>query len=133
VQSLQTDFNRRGVSIIIISFAQPAPLLQYQKHHRWPFTILADPNRVAYKAFNLPRLSWWRVFSPRTLKLYFKLLRQGKKRQDYGKEDIQQAGGDFLIDRAGYILYAHRSREPSDRPTPERLLQEIDTKAKVKR
>jgi hypothetical protein len=87
---------------------------------------LADPNRIAYKAFNLPRLSWWRVFSPPTLKLYFKLLRQGKRRQDYGKEDIQQAGGDFLVDRAGNILFAHRSREPSDRPAPEKLLQEID-------
>jgi alkyl-hydroperoxide reductase/thiol specific antioxidant family protein len=87
---------------------------------------LADPNRIAYKAFNLPRLSWWRVFSPSTLKLYLKLLLQGKRRQHYGKEDIQQAGGDFLVDRAGNILFAHRSRDPSDRPEPARLLQEID-------
>lgn len=101
-------------------------LVRYQEYHKWPFAILADPSRLAYEAFALPRLSWRRVFSLATLRLYFKLLRAGKKRQDYGKEDIQQTGGDFLIDRAGSILFAHRSREPADRPTPAKLLQEID-------
>jgi hypothetical protein len=126
VQALETEFNRRGVSIIVISFAEPAQLRLYQKYHGWRFSVLADPKRMAYKAFDLPRLSWWRVFSPATLKLYLKLLRQGKRPRDYGREDIQQAGGDFLVNRAGNILYAHCSREPSDRPTAERLLQEID-------
>ncbi|HEX9144402.1 MAG TPA: hypothetical protein VGA09_09035, partial [Candidatus Binatia bacterium] len=69
---------------------------------------------------------------PSTLKLYLKLLLQGIRRQHYGKEDIQQAGGDFLVDRAGNILFAHRSRDPSDRPTPARLLEEAE-KVKSKR
>ena len=101
-------------------------LVRYQELHQWPFAILADPDRRAYEAFALPRLSWRQVFSPATLKLYFRLLRQGKKRQVYGREDLRQAGGDFLIDRAGSILLAHRSRDPADRPTPEQLLREID-------
>lgn len=126
MKSLESEFSRRRVPIIVISFAEPAKLIRYQEYHRWPFTILADPTRIAYEAFTLRRLSWWRIFSPATLKLYFKLLREGKKRQDYGKEDIQQAGGDFLVDHAGNILFAHRSREPSDRPTATRLLHEID-------
>jgi peroxiredoxin len=125
VQALEAEFNRRGVSIIVISFAEPARLLRYQDHHQWPFTILADPQRIAYEAFSLPRLSWWHVFSPRTLVLYSKLLWKGKRHRDYGKEDLQQAGGDFLIDRAGNILFAHRSREPSDRPAAETLLEEV--------
>ena len=54
------------------------------------------------------------------------------RRQHYGKEDIQQAGGDFLVDRGGNILFAHRSRDPSDRPTPEKLLEEAE-KVKSKR
>ena len=130
MQALETEFKRRGVSIIVISFAEPAQLRHYQKYHVWSFVVLADPERIAYNAFNLHRLSLWRVFSLATLKLYLKFLRQGKRRQDYGKEDIRQAGGDFLIDRAGNILFAHRSREPADRPTPESLLQEIDAKVK---
>ena len=130
MQALETEFKRRGVSIIVISFAEPAQLRHYQKYHGWSFVVLADPERIAYNAFNLRRLSLWRVFSLATLKLYLKFLCQGKRRQDYGREDIRQAGGDFLIDRAGNILFAHRGREPADRPTPESLLQEIDAKVK---
>ena len=91
--------------------------------------MLADPKRIAYQAFALKRLSWLRVFSPSTLRLYFRLLREGKKLQSYGKDDYYQAGGDFLIDRDGNILFAHRSRDPADRPPPEQLLRAIDRTA----
>ena len=114
------------MSIAIVSFAEPGKLAFYQQRHQWPFVMLADPHRDTYQAFTLNRLSWFRVFSLSTLMLYWRLVRQGKQRQDYGKEDIYQAGGDFLIDRAGKILFAHRSKEPADRPSPANLLKEID-------
>ncbi|HEY3167391.1 MAG TPA: hypothetical protein VGK57_09200, partial [Candidatus Binatia bacterium] len=71
-------------------------------------------------------LSWLRVFSPATLKLYVKLFREGMKREDYGKDDIYQSGGDFLVDREGNILFAHRSQDPADRPSAAELLRAID-------
>jgi len=100
--------------------------MPYQEQHRWPFTILADPQREVYRAFELRRFSWFRVFSPPVLKLYFKLWRRGLTQEPYGGEDIYQSGGDFLLDSAGNVLYAYRSQSPADRPTPEKLLQEID-------
>lgn len=124
--SAKAELNRRNVSVAVVSFAEPAALGRYQERHRWPFTILADPQRNAYRAFDLRRLSWFRVFSLPTLKLYWKLLRQGMKPQSYGRQDIHQSGGDFLIDREGRMLFAHRSRDPADRPSVERLLREID-------
>ena len=126
MQSLKGEFDRRGVAIAVVSFAEPAKLIHYQEQHRWPFVILADPDRTAYQRFALKRLSWFRVFSAATLKLYFKLTREGMARADYGKEDIYQAGGDFLLDREGNVLFEHRSQDPADRPSPERLLHEID-------
>jgi peroxiredoxin len=127
VQSLKGEFARRGVAIAVVSFAEPATLIHYQEQHRWPFTILADPDRVAYGAFALRRLSWLRVFSPATLKLYWKLLREGMKREDYGKDDIYQSGGDFLLDSEGNLLFAHRSQDPADRPPGAKLLEAIDS------
>jgi peroxiredoxin len=126
VKSAKDEFDRRGVTIVVISFAAPERLLPYQQHHQWPFAMLADPTRVAYQAFALQRLSLLRVFSPATLRLYFRLLREGKKLQSYGQDDYYQAGGDFLIDREGSILFAHRSQEPADRPAVSTLLGEID-------
>jgi peroxiredoxin len=126
VQSVKKEFDRRGIGIVVISFAAPDRLVAYQEHHKWPFTLLADPGRNAYRQFALKRLSWFQVFSPATLKLYWKLLRHGMKRATYGKDDIYQSGGDFLLDRKGNILFAHRSQDPSDRPSAARLLQVIN-------
>ena len=122
----KSEFDRRGVSVVIISFAEPTTLVPYQERHRWPFTILADPQREVYRAFELKRLAWFRVFSPPVLKLYFKLWRRGLKQEAYRGEDIYQSGGDFLLNSAGNVLYAYRSQSPADRPAPEKLLQEID-------
>ena len=129
MKSLKDEFDRRGVAIVVISFAEPERLAPYQEHHHWPFVMLADPKRIAYQAFALKRLSWFRVFSPSTLWLYLRLLREGKKFQSYGKDDYYQAGGDFLIDREGNILFAHRSQDPADRPSIEKLLEAIDRTA----
>jgi peroxiredoxin len=126
VQSLKTEFDRRNVAIVVVSFAEPEKLVHYQEHHRWPFTMLADPKRIAYRAFALKRLSWFRVFSPATLKLYWILRRKGMKQDAYAGDDIYQAGGDFLLDREGQILFAHRSQDPADRPAVTRLLEEIE-------
>ncbi len=126
MSSVKEALTARGVSVVVVSFGEPAKLIQYQEYHQWPFTILADPQRAVYEMFSLKRLSWLRVFSPATLKLYLKLLRENKKRQDYGKEDIYQAGGDFLLDRDGHVLFAHRSQDPADRPPAKKLLEVID-------
>lgn len=126
MKSVKSEFDQRGVAIVVISFAEPARLAPYQKHHQWPFVMLADPHRRSYHAFALKRLAWFRVFSPSTLRLYFKLLREGRKLQNYGKDDYYQGGGDFLLDRNGAILFAHRSEDPADRPAAAILLGEID-------
>ena len=130
MRSVKSAFDRRGVAIVVISFAQPEQLLPYQKLHQWPFVILADPKRIAYQAFGLKRLSWLRVFSFSTLRLYLRLLREGKKFQNYGKADYYQAGGDFLVDREGNILFAHRSQDPADPPDLGNLLEAFDRTAR---
>ena len=128
MSTLKSELDRRGIAVVAISFADPAKLAAYQERQRWPFELFADPQRRAYAAFNLKRLSWFRVFSPATLTRYLKLKlsRPGMKREGYGGDDIYQSGGDFLVDRSGTILFAYRAQGPADRPAPARLLQEID-------
>ena len=129
MRAFKAEFDRRGVAIAIVSFAEPGRLSPYIAHFNWPFTILADPKRKAYAAFTLKRLPWWRVFSLAMFKLYFKLVSKGLQRHDYGNEDVYQSGGDFVLDREGNILFAHRSEDPGDRPNVGSLLMAIDRNA----
>lgn len=115
---------------MVVSFAEPERLADYQQRHQWPFVVLADPDRKAYHFLSLQGLPWFRVFSPSTLKLYFRLLREGRRIENYGKDDYFQAGGDFLLDRKGTLLFSHHSHDPSDRPSINRLLEEIDKATK---
>ena len=126
MKEFKSEFDRRGVSVVVVSFAEPTKLVHYQELHQWPFPIFADPERKAYRALDLKRLSLFRVFSPATLKRYLQLLFKGMKQESYGGEDIYQSGGDFLLDREGNLLFAHRSQDPADRPAPATLLEEID-------
>jgi len=48
------------------------------------------------------------------------------KQEHYDGADIFQSGGDFLLDCDGKVLFAHRSKDPADRPTVEALLERID-------
>ena len=126
MQGAKDEFERRGVAIVVVSFATPERLVLYQRIHQWLFVLLADPDRSAYSYFGLKRLPWYRLLSLPTLKLYFHLLRRGRKVENYGKDDYYQAGGDFLIGRSGALFLAHRSHDPADRPSVNRLLEEID-------
>lgn len=126
MQSKKDAFDQQGVTVIVVSFAQPERLVGYQEKHRWPFVVLADPDRSAYQAFGLKRLSWFRVFSPATIKLYFDLLRKGRKVRSYGKDDYYQGGGDFILDREGKVLFSYPSDDPADRPSVSRLLEEVE-------
>jgi len=133
VSAHKSEFDRRGVRLLGVSFEEPSKLLDYQERHRWPFPVLADPERKAYQSFALPKLKLWRVFSPSTLKFYRQLIRRGIKRERYDGADIFQSGGDFLLDRDGKILFSHRSKDPADRPTVAELLQQIDRLRSVSR
>jgi peroxiredoxin len=126
VKSLKDEFDKRGVSVAVVSFAEPDNLARYQKQHQWPFLMLADPDRVAYRAFTLKRLSWFQVFSFSTLRFYLRMLGQRRQRQDWGKDDIYQGGGDFLLDRNGNVFFAHRGQDPADRPEVFELVRAVD-------
>lgn len=86
----------------------------------WP--VLADSSRAAYHAYGLGTASTWRVWlSPRTVRFYLAALLRGRI-PGLPEADTHQLGGDFIIDPAGVILFAHRSVEPADRPSVESML-----------
>ena len=117
-------FRGLGAEIIVISFVEPERLGRYLKVRPWPFRFFADPQRAAYRAFGLESATWLKLLRPRVIAGYFGLIFRGRM-PSMAQEDVHQLGGDFVLDRAGQIVYEYRSRDPVDRPSVAELLDAV--------
>lgn len=107
-----------------MTFAPAERIPAYRALHGWPFPIVADPDRAAYRVFGLASAGWATLFAPRVIRRYAELVRQGFKVRAAG-EDVHQLGGDFVLDRQRRLVYAHRSADPADRPPVDDLLRAL--------
>lgn len=118
------EFRSFGAEVLVISFVKPDRLAQYVSAHRWPFRVLADPDRSAYRTFGLQSASWWQLLRPRVLIAYARLIWSGWK-PEAAQEDVHQLGGDFVLNGAGRVVYSYRSKDPADRPPVADLLAAV--------
>ncbi len=130
VRDRWNEFERRGVRALVISFA-PVELLEgYRKDLELPFLIASDPDRRAYRRYGLHRGSFWDIWGPRSLWAYLRLLARGRRLQrPFTDQDLSQLGGDFVINGDGLLRYEHVSRDPSDRPPVDELLDALQAEA----
>jgi hypothetical protein len=91
---------------------------------RWAGPVLADPGRVAYRAFGLSRLPWYRVFTLRAAVMYLGFFLHGRRPGRPG-QDVMQQGGDFIVDGEGLVRFAHAGRSTDDRPPAEDLIRRL--------
>ena len=123
IQAAQTD-------VVTVSFDTPYWSQVWLQETQSPFPFLADPDRIAYRAYGLES-SVLRSWSPANLWYYTKAVLQ--RRETFGKRgNPHQLGGDFVIDAHGIIQMAHPSREPTDRPTVDKILAVLQKVNKVK-
>jgi hypothetical protein len=87
-----------------------------------PFPLLSDPRRVSYRQYGLVRTDPAHSRRPTQVARYVLpiLRRGGALSRD---QDMLQLGGVFLVDTAGVVRYARRSREVHDNPRPRELLR----------
>lgn len=111
-------------AIAVITFGQPGDLPAHRAHLALPFPLLADPERRVYRQFGLARGALHRIWSPGTLVLYARLLRQGRKLQR-PTQDTRQLGGDFVIGPDGRLAAAFRPASPDARPPIDALVAAV--------
>lgn len=108
--------SKQGVAVAIISFGAPWMARAWLAETGAPFRLLVDESRDTYRDYGLERsvLGSWRL----TTLWYY--ARNWGRRPDWDSEgeDVNQLGGDFLLDSNGILRMTHRSTEPIDRPDP---------------
>ena len=110
--------------VAAITFAEPEHLAAHRDHLELPFPLLADPDREIYRRFELGRGSVRAIWSLGTMRMYARLLHQGRKLRR-PTQDTRQLGGDFVIGRDGRLATAFRPASPDDRPTVDALVAAV--------
>ena len=123
LRRFEAELRRLEVQVLVISFGVEFWARAWLQETQSPFSLLLDPERAAYRAYGLER-SFVRVWSPKVMWHYTRRVLAGQKLQSI-QGDPYQLGGDFVVDAAGIVRLAHRSKDPVDRPPVEALLTAI--------
>ncbi|MEL7209640.1 MAG: AhpC/TSA family protein [Actinomycetota bacterium] len=115
------------VDVTVVHFDQTDRLAEYRRFHGIPdrVRLVADPDRRAYQAFSIGRGSWWRVWGPRTIAAYGRLIRRGRTYRRH-RGDALQLGGDVVIAANGTLSWRFVPDGPDDRPTLTQLENALD-------
>jgi hypothetical protein len=112
-----------GVTVLVVVQAEPDRLAQWISMRPIPFPVVSDPERTAYRAFDLGRVGWLHFARPNVLGSYLRLMLRGHRlSKPVQGEDVLQLGGDFVLDRNTRLVFAHPSRAATDRPTVAEIL-----------
>lgn len=118
-------FRSLGAGVLAISFEPVERLPMHRETLELPFPIVSDPTRAAYEAFGLGSADWRRLFGLGVIRRYAGLMLRGY-RPRRTESDVQQLGGDFVIDARRRLVYAHRSADPADRPPVSEWLSALE-------
>ena len=104
-----------------VSFEPLERLSELSRQLQLPFPVLSDPRRDVYRAYGLAGGTVLSLLAPGIIWAYLKLLAQGNW-YHFGKSDLRQMGGDFVLDEGGLVAYEFRSASPHQRPTVSELI-----------
>ncbi len=97
---------------------------------RWP--VLIDDALELYRSYGIGRGGWQDIWGPATWWVYLKLLLRGRKLQPSAM-DVNQLGGDVLVDPVGIVRLHHVGRGPADRPSVDSLLEIVRESNRINR
>lgn len=120
----ETEFPRLGLRVVVITFEARERADEYVRETGLEWPLLIDRERTLYKAYGMDRGRWSAIWGPATWWAYARLIVRGQRvRRPTG--DVQQLGGDLLVDRMGRVALHHVGKGPADRPAVRAILERI--------
>jgi len=123
VLEYKRQLDEADASVVFVTFDDPEPVRRgLLAGLEVPYPVLVDRERVVYRAWGLRRSSLAGIWlDPRLWARYAALIVRGERLRRLGSDTLQ-LGGDFVLDRAGKVVYA-RPQQRDDRPPVGELLR----------
>ncbi len=126
------QYNEAGANVVAIGQGEPARSLAFSQHHNLPCPLLSDPDRRAYKAFNILEGKPSQVaygLSDEFLKCDYKVaaeLQHARRGSAYAPVDHPfQLPAEFVINQNGKVSLAYRSQYCEDYANADVLVAAI--------
>jgi len=120
----ESEFAGLGLRIVVVTFEARERAEEYVREVGLAWPLLIDRQRVLYGAYGMARGRRWAIWGPATGWAYARLIGRGHRlRRPTG--DVNQLGGDVLVDPMGRVALHHAGKGPADRPAVGALLERI--------
>lgn len=124
LQQRRAEIDASEVQVAAVTFEAPQRAAAYVDETKFPWPILIDQSRSLYRAYGMQRGSFWAIWGPQNWGAYFKIMARGRMpRRPH--DDVNQLGGDVLVDPDGIVRLHHVGRGPADRPPVDFLLEAV--------
>lgn len=114
-----------GTKILAVTFQDSATGQQFVEEEGLDFPLLVDPSRDLYKLLGMGKGGTWDVWGPSNWWAYARGIGRGvMPKRPTG--DVDQLGGDVLIDPSGIVRFLHPGKGPADRPPIDTIIARIE-------
>ena len=121
---MRKDYERlrdAGGELVALTMGNVEQTDRFRRSFDAPFTLLADTEQTAYRAYGLARGTLGQIAGLSVWLPAIKALARGGAGKPVG--DVRQMPGSFVIDRQGIIRHAHYPIHQADRPRPDDIVR----------
>ena len=126
VVDVRNDYQRflgaRG-DVAVITMGSVEQTAAFRGRNKLPFVCLADPERLAYQAYGVPRASVLQVAGPAVWAGGLKATLRAGFAKPVG--DVLQLHGSFIVDTQGVLRFIHLPKHSADQPTNRQLIAQL--------
>ena len=124
MRQVEQQLKRLGVDVAVVTFEAGFLAKSYVQETGLEWPLLVDQTRDLYRAYDMLEAGFWDVWGPSTMWAYLKAILGGAKLQS-SEGDMNQRGGDVLVDPGGIVRLHHVGSGPADRPTVQKILEAV--------
>ena len=114
-----------GVGLLLIGQATPRHAAQFRRRQGIQLPVLADEQRVSYRAAGAKMANVSELFGPRSVSKGLVAGARSGRIQTRTIGNAAQLGGSLVIRPDGYITWSHMSDHAGDNASPEEILAAV--------
>jgi prostamide/prostaglandin F2alpha synthase len=119
------DFKAAGVNLVLIGQGTPRQAAEFRRRQGVQLPVLADHDRVSYKAAGTKVGGVTDLFSPQTVAKGILATARTGRTQTRTIGHPAQLGGTLVIAPGGRVVWSHMAEDASDNASPEDILAAI--------